>query len=1348
MAVEDFEARQLALIKAARSLEDTTRPLDEKINDLWPLLTASKGGRSCAAEETIMRWLLKHMEGTTEAAEQLRRYPLTWTTLACLLERISPFSLSKIFLERRFILVLRQSARDISRPRKKDESKPMPNRDRPAETRKRKRDEALTFNIDILRSPELLLESATELFGALDVLVSRLGAMSNHNAEHVVIGAEHVKSIFRTPANEAQELVAPLLWICVRAMDIHEAGLLEQQQRWVGVLATIWSLRLGSMSDGLAFATHVYYPSCSILGKLRRLGSEQGNQAVRRLWIKQVERLLMKNLINPARTSYTNSNSLDVLEAANQAAVHHVAQSVPILWSLAVLIRRNSDDPASKKAHLSWAQSVFTLLLNFAQENNSGETVVSVMLDIAIESGCPPDLKALRSVCKKYALQDKSTDWNLVANITQSNPDVFLLDDESLGELLSQATSLSRDDETEREIVIERIISPLMAEFSITRNLRSFVEKWHRQLSLSLTKSSLGYSVWFDIRIRDKFAELLQNDFTVKQLTALLDWLDEQDPADGAYLVILDAVSDGITQQKYIDAVNWRVFKAAFHGHASRLPSELEGLRWRIVGITAARAPADHIHIIWEMIGEGLSEILRKAPLSEAATLEAFSCCSKLCLANVPSGGDLAEFVQLLQTFLKRFNADFDVSKDIAVLPSYLGVAFTDLSRLSEVSGEGNSDISIHIANLFQRFESYLRGHDNSSRIRNLIQETSDLHDEELLINILARNTIDALDNSVTVCGWIQPQSVPIISTLLDFPREHFTRDRRKRIMSSWKKWKSEIKSHANSNAQYAKLVLRLLVLVMQQTTFYPDMAFSDILDFSVDLSRGSSDLLPLVEKMIELTIGQVIESPEQSSLQYLQEVAYYVENLDVNQLDDKQIHLILLKNIVSALKRIPAVKSANRTLDQGRVAPKLRELVEHNISQFASKSQKLGNVIGDQQELRRLNVTFSAVDSIKEELSVHALKLSSKTVSRIQTAGDVMVSQGVEAGWKLHTLVAYNTRPDSIGLVERVGQAYPESPAKHLVFDFVDAFTGDSDTAVRLELLYQVSRSSSTWRSPSVPYLALERIVATIQVSTPFSIPVEGGKTFDLATLQVELAELLTEATSLEQFINIAQILLLLLQKHVNSMTQVNIEATLSIIVAVCSAEGPKIRGVAVPGKIFHILYQLVAAIIKRHRLRLEGHNHLLVTAIQAMLRVLLADPSSPQSKHFTSFSHPPWLDSRLKVRHATEFTRLLTLICEPSAASVARGKNNILNSATDTAKRSAGQHMFRVLMLYIKLQLEGDVSKEFRTALEPGVYSVLSITPENGKEIMNESMDASGRAIFRRMYGDYMKFGKWGGI
>lgn len=157
----------------------------------------------------------------------------------------------------------------------------------------------------------------------------------------------------------------------------------------------------------------------------------------------------------------------------------------------------------------------------------------------------------------------------------------------------------------------------------------------------------------------------------------------------------------------------------------------------------------------------------------------------------------------------------------------------------------------------------------------------------------------------------------------------------------------------------------------------------------------------------------------------------------------------------------------------------------------------------------------------------------------------------------------------------------------------------------------------------------------------------------------------------------------------------------------------------------------KVVEVIIKKHRLRLEGHYHILLSALQPLLRNLIQSQRSGQD---------------IK---ATAFTRLITLVCEPTVGAVSRNQNNnALDSATAKAKRTAGRHMHLVLMQYVKLQLETDMSRPVREALQPGMYSIFGILEDDARKILNDAMDASGRAILREMYKQYRNFGKWKGI
>jgi nucleolar pre-ribosomal-associated protein 2 len=244
-----------------------------------------------------------------------------------------------------------------------------------------------------------------------------------------------------------------------------------------------------------------------------------------------------------------------------------------------------------------------------------------------------------------------------------------------------------------------------------------------------------------------------------------------------------------------------------------------------------------------------------------------------------------------------------------------------------------------------------------------------------------------------------------------------------------------------------------------------------------------------------------------------------------------------------------------------------------------------------------------------------------------------------------------------------------------------------------------------------------------------------DSGHDFNLAKAHAILTKKLLSTTNSKLFGQVAEILFMLLDFASASITQWNVESTLAAASTIIS--GPEIeRTPSDSQRWFTRICKLVGVVISKHRIQIEGRYHLLVSVMQSLLGYVLT-------------GHSKKWDTKTWVAHAQAYTRLVTLICEPMAGSVARLQQaSALESATDIAKRSAGKHMYLVLMTHVKLLLENSVEKEVSDALEPGVNSIFDITSPEVRRIINDGLDANGRAILRELFGRYTKFGKWSGV
>ncbi len=106
--------------------------------------------------------------------------------------------------------------------------------------------------------------------------------------------------------------------------------------------------------------------------------------------------------------------------------------------------------------------------------------------------------------------------------------------------------------------------------------------------------------------------------------------------------------------------------------------------------------------------------------------------------------------------------------------------------------------------------------------------------------------------------------------------------------------------------------------------------------------------------------------------------------------------------------------------------------------------------------------------------------------------------------------------------------------------------------------------------------------------------------------------------------------------------------------------------------------------------------------------------------------------------------------MICDPTVSSVRRSRNRSrleLNDETKKARSIAGQHLPYLMMEFCGCQLTGRLLPGMRAALNAGLYAVLGVVPAEMMRTMNAAMDSSSRSVFKALYNDYRRTGKWDG-
>ena len=228
-----------------------------------------------------------------------------------------------------------------------------------------------------------------------------------------------------------------------------------------------------------------------------------------------------------------------------------------------------------------------------------------------------------------------------------------------------------------------------------------------------------------------------------------------------------------------------------------------------------------------------------------------------------------------------------------------------------------------------------------------------------------------------------------------------------------------------------------------------------------------------------------------------------------------------------------------------------------------------------------------------------------------------------------------------------------------------------------------------------------------------------------------------------------------IILEKHPSVINQYTIDTLLSSIAALTSPSTIQITSSS-PSAIFDRLCSLLSLLLSRHRKRLGGRYHLLLPALQGLLKCLFFAGTSfraaSQTKSQVIFIRtlPSWLRGSkdpLRPKSAEHFTRLLTTICDPTLSSIRRkkSKSNELTDETKKAKSLAGQYMQYVIMDFCRCSLHGRIDPLNKEKLMTGLYAVLDVMDRETMRGMNGAMDANGRAVWKGLYQDWERFGRW---
>ncbi|CZR58084.1 uncharacterized protein PAC_07974 [Phialocephala subalpina] len=1328
-------------------------------------------------EAWLLRWLLKRLQAPKDDIP--RRTPCSWWLLCYLLRTVPLVNAAQILIERNFISIVRLALeeadkRDVGTEDIHSESSSTEQGSPEKKSKKRKRSEEPTEAT--ATNPEELSNLAEAIFAAVKCVVESAkvtnGAIEQGQTSAFV--AEYMKAVLRTSAEEAAKILGSWLSLCQKILS-GDTVLNRNAQNWLSHFIEIWQCHKPDELPYLQFSLH---STKSLLSLFRTL--DGGEYSILN-WRSQLEVLIARNIIVPAKVAHSEHGNSGVLETLARVPVLQNSANAAILFKVA--IRCIQIPGARKRRRLqddAWLAAVFSTLKAAILSRASNAASICTMLQSAIDFKVSIDLAVLRDIIWKYGLPKDYEDWNVVAIVLKLDGNTFLIPDEKhlLKELFERLTraSLKESWPDVEELVLSEVTMPLMAEFARARDLSGFLRHWYTQLveferlrKLASPKINF-FCAWESDDFTTELRKHFESSLTIQQIVQILDWLQDQVTENPhAVCVILEAITGSISgDERVADAVGLRPYHILFDdGAAEKMERRYRSHAWTITNHSLKyieQRAIDELAMLWEQGAKPFDILIHKdsykhllpAPGDSEYSyekMEALSfACATLEVSEDVKGDRLRSFVQpmlvamlrslagILETTLAKlcdgsfptsdnshtreiYVTGTDIAGAISILVQMLFWSPTTLGLGLEL--EGNTFIDM-LQNIY-----WIASAGFKSQRKLKFPSGNLLHDFSLTWpDALRKGSLTNNRNLMKVIVDTMLKS----TTNLDNPlikadtNNTFTTHclHMLRLEDISKSQREQImKSWPKPESTVLDLpVLALKVKVMRHPAIYKGMRFKDLIELADILAKADvprpQEHLALLKELTRLIFVAVHTNLDQiRNKTYVVEAFKAIQKKVSKASKKKQLDFALTGTIEVALV---AFHEKEMALNDQDIIP--RDDIESITKSFTEALvNQLKPLLTADHGSRSQKSAYLGMGSIINALA--ALDVDALHVSKLENQVQEFIARDDESGSDLKArLGAFMRIHSSDGTIESdLGGDVTTVSGRDLILQRTEAALVNKDHQQKLDLLQSIIDSDSTSLDQLDKLLAARHAInAIVKDKAPKG---ESGK-FTLSQGFTILAEYLSKATEIRQFCLISETLELMLKTEGGSISQYSIDCTIGSITIFCSSGAPNLPP-SEAGTIYTHLCRLLQNILMHHRLNLQGHSHLAQQAMQALLRCLFV-PTAPTSSSATTsnprFAAPPaWLQP-LTLTHAQHFTKLLLLIADPPLSTLSQGRTNPLVSLKDKAKD-------------MNVKMETGV----REALMPGWFAVLETMNESGRDAMRGEMDSGGRAVFGGLFEEWRR-------
>lgn len=1039
---------------------------------------------------------------------------------------------------------------------------------------------------------------------------------------------------------------------------------------------------------------------------------------------------------------------------------------------------------------------------DFATFSSKFISVLEKLLQVALDRNVGLSLHTILAHANYTGLFEEGLEkvqWNVTALFISLGVDIFLpnsglrdsrkLLDALLGKILLHWRESGSRRRKDYDIIKSKVVLPLLRGFAAARDLLTFMELWHNQLVIAeQARQETGilglFSVWEDDDLSDAYSELMRTSLAEAAVAAQMRTAASETRADNGKVAE--------TPQSY---AKFLIVEASFRGRVSPFPESELIMNSLLETITATLSSKQALHWrwrLWRLVRNVLENALQSADNTMAnsimslvesaaktihrnqkdlakgqlAALESWEAYRFLIVATKAgaSGEQLSSFVKATKdvTDLISSISTKDVKKSMKVpwngrtdsldSQTTLGLAyFLALVRVPEVWSLIPSDVRTR---LFQHVLSLAAAQYHSSALpleavaeeARFLQAWASVVCHEYMLNA----PFIVSDLSLLLNESLEKDSSNrrlLVESLQRVPAPLITRGLRSTILNKMQDVLLQQDNSPEVMIGILTMMAKLAAMPKCDATLTSDWEPIWTAARAVPLAGTDHDLqlMKAFRSLYRAVLSKLLVLSDDDRNKLFKKLFSRAskQTSKMRQVERDSMTCFLLRLTLSELwihrKQLQTAFSEKELAD---CREKVFDFVLADMKHVKDQCRK--------QKMEETITLIKTIDALEdfEDLAMNNIEVE-KFLSKIENYMEMTIDSGPSRLIRRRLLASKGPEKN---ITQPVLQCAETLSLQSLYAEDQQLFIRTTTERFRSMPVEKITQTICEVRElglvgENASYRLLVLYLAVSSLS-----PVEDKESAtarEISLLCTSLAEALTQSTSIDQFCFASECLDLLLRSHTRSLTQCNIDSILASIASTSSKTGPQISPTYAP-TIFTRLCRLMGVVLSLQRLKIGGRFHLVVNAMQRLLGCLFArSRKRGRSARFqTTLSQPFWL-APLEASHATYYTRLLTSLCDPTVSAVLRpqpgSSREALTDQTKKAKRIAGQYLQYVVMEYAQCSLRGSLSPEVKAAVMPGLYAALDVMSRESMRALNAALDVSGRAVFKSLYDDYVKFGKW---